>query len=109
MLLPTAKTHLQALSANGEVQPQTSWLLHEHHCRLHTFATCRLLSTHPTLKAIGGSLFQTFPSPLLTRNTTPLSIPACMKDKTGDFTLCSLPSSLFDSITVQCSWTHATI
>lgn len=28
--------------------------------------------THPTLKAIGGSLLQTFPSPLLTRNSIPL-------------------------------------
>lgn len=91
MLLPTAKTPLQALCANGEVQPQTfSRLLHEHHCRLHTFATCCLPSTHPALKATGGSLFQTFPPPLLTWNATPLSIPAGMKDKTGDFTPCSL-------------------
>lgn len=113
MLLASAKPHVHALRANGEAQPHITscQLLHSHHHRLHrAFAACCLPSTRPALKVLGGSLLHAFPSPLALpcwQGTHRLA--GCVKDRKGITTLCSLASSLFQSITGQCSPPHAMI
>lgn len=113
MLLASAKPHVHALRANGEAQPHITscQLLHSHHHRLHrAFAACCLPSTRPALEVLGGSLLHAFPSPPALpcwQGTHRLA--GCVKDTKGITTLCSLASSLFQSITTQCSPTHAMI